>query len=85
MSEPPQSPPKDDQTAQSPDDDGSQDAQLLSPEYEGVKEQDRWLPIANGTLSPTFFAASRAAVSLIPATTNLVLVLACYNAQGSRR
>lgn len=50
-----QSPPKDvDQGAQSPEDEGqmndSQDPQGAggSYEYEGVKEQDRWLPIANG-------------------------------------
>lgn len=56
MSDSPQSPPKDvDQGAQSPDDDGqmndSQDphsAGLAGYEFDGVKEQDRWLPIANG-------------------------------------
>lgn len=51
MSDPPQSPSKDvEQAAQSPEDDGqlneAQEAQVLM-EYEGVKEQDRWLPIAN--------------------------------------
>lgn len=54
MSDPPQSPSKDvEQAAQSPEDDGqlneAQEAQVLM-EYEGVKEQDRWLPIANGRL-----------------------------------
>jgi hypothetical protein len=53
MSDPPQSPPKDvDQSAQSPEDDGqmneSQDPQAAGYEFDGVKEQDRWLPIANG-------------------------------------
>lgn len=51
MSDPPQSPNKEaDQGAQSPDDDGQmndQDAHA-SLDFEGVKEQDRWLPIANG-------------------------------------
>ncbi|KAF4505165.1 hypothetical protein G6O67_007141 [Ophiocordyceps sinensis] len=55
MSDSPQSPPKDvDHGAQSPDEEGqmneTQDTQslgLASYEFEGVKEQDRWLPIAN--------------------------------------
>ncbi|KJZ80603.1 hypothetical protein HIM_00453 [Hirsutella minnesotensis 3608] len=55
MSDSPQSPPKDvDHGAQSPDEDGqmneTQDAQSAGQanyEFEGVKEQDRWLPIAN--------------------------------------
>ncbi|KAF4123445.1 hypothetical protein GMORB2_6146 [Geosmithia morbida] len=48
-----QSPPKDvEQGAQSPEDEGQmneQDPQSAGPgyEFEGVKEQDRWLPIAN--------------------------------------
>lgn len=55
MSDSPQSPPKDvEQGAQSPDDEGqmndNQDphsAGAAGYEFE-VKEQDRWLPIANG-------------------------------------
>ncbi|KAM4054921.1 histone-like transcription factor (CBF/NF-Y) and archaeal histone domain-containing protein [Hirsutella rhossiliensis] len=55
MSDSPQSPPKDvDHGAQSPDEEGqmnetqdTQSAGLASYEFEGVKEQDRWLPIAN--------------------------------------
>ncbi|KAF4587743.1 CCAAT-binding protein subunit HAP3 [Ophiocordyceps camponoti-floridani] len=55
MSDSPQSPPKDvDHGAQSPDEEGQmndnrdpQSAGLTSYEFEGVKEQDRWLPIAN--------------------------------------
>ncbi|POR36158.1 CCAAT-binding protein subunit HAP3 [Tolypocladium paradoxum] len=58
MSDSPQSPPKDvDHGAQSPDEEGQmnenhdpQSAGLASYEFEGVKEQDRWLPIANGNL-----------------------------------
>jgi nuclear transcription Y subunit beta len=50
-----QSPPKDvDQGAQSPEDEGQmndsadpQSGGLAGYEFEGVKEQDRWLPIAN--------------------------------------
>ena len=55
MSDSPQSPPKDvDRNAQSPEDDNMdhqdpQSAGLAGYEFEGVKEQDRWLPIANGT------------------------------------
>lgn len=59
MSDSPQSPPKDvDLGAQSPDEDGQQMNDLQDPHSaglagyelaEGVKEQDRWLPIANGT------------------------------------
>lgn len=53
MSEPAQSPPKDvDQAAQSPEDDGQLNEEVqVAMEYEGVKEQDRWLPIANGMYS----------------------------------
>jgi histone H3/H4 len=55
MSDSPQSPPKEvDQGAQSPEDEAQmneqQDPQAANSagyEYEGVKEQDRWLPIAN--------------------------------------
>ncbi|CAG9971004.1 unnamed protein product [Clonostachys byssicola] len=53
MSASSQSPPKDvEQGAPSPEDEGQMDAQDpqsggLSYEFEGVKEQDRWLPIAN--------------------------------------
>ncbi|CAM1506595.1 Fc.00g062360.m01.CDS01 [Cosmosporella sp. VM-42] len=54
MSDSPQSPPKDvDQGAQSPDEEAQMDnpqdphAANLQYEFEGVKEQDRWLPIAN--------------------------------------
>lgn len=62
MSDSPQSPPKDvDHGAQSPDEEGqmneTQDTQslgLASYEFEGVKEQDRWLPIANGKSPPPF-------------------------------
>lgn len=54
MSEPAQSPLKDvEQAAQSPDGEGqmddSQDMHAGGYEFDGVKEQDRWLPIANGT------------------------------------
>jgi hypothetical protein len=59
MSDSPQSPPKDvDQGAQSPDEEQMNDNQDphagAGYEFEGVKEQDRWLPIANGMslLSP---------------------------------
>jgi nuclear transcription Y subunit beta len=59
MSDSPQSPPKDvDHGAQSPDDEGQmneqqdpQSTELGAYEFEGVKEQDRWLPIANGMCS----------------------------------
>ncbi|GFP52474.1 hypothetical protein ACSS6W_003462 [Trichoderma asperelloides] len=54
MSDSPQSPPKDvDQGAQSPDEEQMNDNQDphsaggAGYEFEGVKEQDRWLPIAN--------------------------------------
>ncbi|RSL80528.1 hypothetical protein CEP51_006499 [Fusarium floridanum] len=55
MSDSPQSPPKEvDQGAQSPEDEAQmneqQDPQAANTagyEFEGVKEQDRWLPIAN--------------------------------------
>lgn len=55
MSDSPQSPPKEvDQGAPSPDDEAQmneqQDPQSVNTagyEFEGVKEQDRWLPIAN--------------------------------------
>ncbi|CAH0016302.1 unnamed protein product [Clonostachys rhizophaga] len=55
MSASSQSPPKDvEQGAPSPEDEGQMDAQDpqsggLSYEFEGVKEQDRWLPIANAS------------------------------------
>jgi hypothetical protein len=56
MSDSPQSPPKEvDHGAQSPDEEGQMNEQqdpqsndLAGYEFEGVKEQDRWLPIANG-------------------------------------
>lgn len=58
MSDSPQSPPKEvDQGAPSPDDEAQmndhQDPQSANAgyEFEGVKEQDRWLPIANGMYS----------------------------------
>jgi nuclear transcription Y subunit beta len=60
MSDSPQSaaPKEVDQGAPSPDDEAQmneqQDPQAANTagyEYEGVKEQDRWLPIANGKLS----------------------------------
>lgn len=55
MSDSPQSPPKEvDQGAPSPDDEAQmneqqdpQSANAAGYEFEGVKEQDRWLPIAN--------------------------------------
>ncbi|KAL6868502.1 CCAAT-binding protein subunit HAP3 [Trichoderma novae-zelandiae] len=55
MSDSPQSPPKDvDQGAQSPDEEGQMNDNQETHsgggagyEFEGVKEQDRWLPIAN--------------------------------------
>ncbi|KAK5990436.1 Transcriptional activator HAP3 [Cladobotryum mycophilum] len=54
MSDSPQSPPKDvDQGAQSPDEEGQMNENQephsagAGYEFEGVKEQDRWLPIAN--------------------------------------
>lgn len=61
MSDSPQSPPKDvDQGAQSPDEEAQMDnpqdphaSNLQGYEFEGVKEQDRWLPIANGRSSPS--------------------------------
>lgn len=60
MSDSPQSPPKDvDLGAQSPDEEGQmndpQDPHAGLAGYElaeGVKEQDRWLPIANGESFP---------------------------------
>ncbi len=56
MSEPAQSPPKDaDQPIQSPGDDGQMDDSQDHTgawDFDGVKEQDRWLPIANGTSQP---------------------------------
>lgn len=58
MSDSPQSPPKEvDQGAPSPDEEAQmndqQDPQgaVSGYEFEGVKEQDRWLPIANGRFS----------------------------------
>ncbi|TQW00259.1 hypothetical protein V2A60_001359 [Cordyceps javanica] len=51
MSEPAQSPPKDaEQPVQSPGDDGQMDDSQDPTgvyDFDGVKEQDRWLPIAN--------------------------------------
>lgn len=72
MSDPPQSPPKDvEQAAQSPEDDGqlneAQEAQVAM-EYEGVKEQDRWLPIANGRshcLEPEFLYQGQPAQAVV--------------------
>ncbi|KAH7272382.1 hypothetical protein B0J15DRAFT_542996 [Fusarium solani] len=60
MSDSPQSPPKEvDQGAQSPEDEAQmneqQDPQAANTagyEFEGVKEQDRWLPIANDLAGP---------------------------------
>ncbi|KAM0387842.1 hypothetical protein ACHAQC_010265 [Fusarium culmorum] len=57
MSDSPQSPPKEvDQGAPSPDDEAQmneqqdpQSANAAGYEFEGVKEQDRWLPIANAS------------------------------------
>jgi nuclear transcription Y subunit beta len=60
MSDSPQSPPKEvDQGAPSPDEEAQMNEQQHDPqgagtasyEFEGVKEQDRWLPIANGRSS----------------------------------
>jgi hypothetical protein len=59
MSDSPQSPHKEvDQGAPSPDDEAQmneqqdpQSANTAGYEFEGVKEQDRWLPIANGKSS----------------------------------
>lgn len=66
MSEPAQSPPKDaEQHAQSPGDEGHMDDsqdQAGGYEFDGVKEQDRWLPIANGTLEPLAAAAPTSAI-----------------------
>lgn len=65
MSDSPQSPPKDvEQGAQSPDDEGqmndNQDPHSVGStagyEFE-VKEQDRWLPIANGESYPPVLAS----------------------------
>lgn len=59
MSDSPQSPPKDvDQAAHSADEEAMNDNQdphgsLAGYEFEGVKEQDRWLPIANGRFLPS--------------------------------
>lgn len=66
MSDSPQSPPKDvDQGVQSPDEEAQMDqhqdphaSNLQGYEFEGVKEQDRWLPIANGRSSPSSRAQS---------------------------
>ncbi|KAI0555407.1 histone-fold-containing protein [Xylaria curta] len=64
MSDSPQSPPKDvEPGVQSPDDEAQMNdpqdphAPGLSYEFE-VKEQDRWLPIANGELRPSSTSAS---------------------------
>ncbi|KAI0539665.1 histone-fold-containing protein [Xylaria digitata] len=64
MSDSPQSPPKDiEPGVQSPDDEAQMNdpqdphAAGLSYEFE-VKEQDRWLPIANGELRPSSTSAS---------------------------
>lgn len=56
MSGSPPSPSKGDDKAASPIESIDMDtadahAGLAGFDYEGVKEQDRWLPIANGTLS----------------------------------
>lgn len=58
MSDSPQSPPKDvEQAAHSGDEEAMNDNQdphgLAGYEFEGVKEQDRWLPIANGRSLPS--------------------------------
>lgn len=64
MSDSPQSAPKDvDQGVQSPDGEEqmneTQDPQSAGLTYEfEVKEQDRWLPIANGTLSLMFWLSA---------------------------
>ena len=66
MSDSPPSPPKDvDHGAQSPEDDGQmnersdpQSAGLAGYEFDGVKEQDRWLPIANGMSHPPSWSRS---------------------------
>lgn len=64
MSDSPQSPPKDVEAGvQSPDDEAqmndSQDPHATGLAYEfEVKEQDRWLPIANGELRPSSTSAS---------------------------
>lgn len=58
MSDSPQSPPKDvDQAVHSADEEPMNDNHdphggLAGYEFEGVKEQDRWLPIANGRFFP---------------------------------
>jgi hypothetical protein len=64
MSDSPQSPPKDvEPGVQSPDDEAQMNdpqdphASGLAYEFE-VKEQDRWLPIANGELRPSSTSAS---------------------------
>lgn len=62
MSNSPQSPPKEvEQGVQSPDEEAQMDPQDpqaagLAYEFE-VKEQDRWLPIANGTFDPLAYAS----------------------------
>jgi hypothetical protein len=64
MSDSPQSPPKDvEPGVQSPDDEAQmndpQDPHAAGLAYEfEVKEQDRWLPIANGKLRPSSNSAS---------------------------
>lgn len=69
MSDSPQSPPKEvEQGVQSPDEEAQmndpQDPQASGLTYEfEVKEQDRWLPIANGALiSPFCFIVIREGV-----------------------
>lgn len=63
MSDSPQSPPKDvEPGVQSPDDEAQmndpQDPHAAGLGYEfEVKEQDRWLPIANGELRPSSSSA----------------------------
>ncbi|CEJ95113.1 Putative CCAAT-binding protein complex subunit HAP3 [[Torrubiella] hemipterigena] len=47
MSEPAQSPPKEVEQGQSPGDEDHDQEGQISLDFEGVKEQDRWLPIAN--------------------------------------
>ena len=61
MSDSPQSNPKDvEQGVQSPDEEGAQMNDPQAPHASGlayefeVKEQDRWLPIANGMSMPSF-------------------------------
>ncbi|KAH6606531.1 ccaat-binding subunit hap3 [Trichoderma cornu-damae] len=78
MSDSPQSPPKDvDQGAQSPDEEGQMNdnqephsAGGTVYEFEGVKEQDRWLPIANAARlsQPRIISMSHHSFSNVPET-----------------